>query len=133
MKEYCTSITDKHITADLAKEPQESDQFPAWIRYQPADSSLGSRKPVYFKEFTEYCETIGITTQSIGKAGCPCDNAPMERYYITLRMNLLITIIIILRKELYQAIREFAYVHYNHERPHSYNNYKTPFEARYEP
>ena len=27
--------------------------------------------------------------------------------------------------------QEFAYVHYNHERPHSYNNYKTPFEARY--
>ena len=36
-------------------------------------------------------------------------------------------------EELYEAIEEFAYVHYNHERPHSYNNYKTPFEARYEP
>ncbi|MDY4483362.1 MAG: IS3 family transposase, partial [Butyricicoccus porcorum] len=34
-------------------------------------------------------------------------------------------------KELYTSIEEFAYVHYNHERPHSYNNYKTPFEARY--
>ena len=29
------------------------------------------------------------------------------------------------------AIEEFAYVHYNHVRPHSYNNYKKPFETRY--
>ena len=32
-------------------------------------------------------------------------------------------------KELYTSIEEFMYVHYNHERPHSYNNYKTPFEG----
>ena len=31
-----------------------------------------------------------------------------------------------------EAVEEFAYVHYNHIRPHSYNNYKTPFEARYD-
>lgn len=31
---------------------------------------------------------------------------------------------------LYTAIEEFAYTTYNHRRPHSYNNYKTPFEAR---
>lgn len=29
------------------------------------------------------------------------------------------------------AVEEFAYVQYNHVRPHSYNNYKTPYEARY--
>lgn len=34
-------------------------------------------------------------------------------------------------KELYRAIEEFAYVQYNHVRPHSYNNYKTPYKARY--
>lgn len=28
------------------------------------------------------------------------------------------------------AKKEFAYVHYNHVRPHSYNNCKTSFEAR---
>lgn len=33
--------------------------------------------------------------------------------------------------ELYTAVEEFAYVQYNHVRPHSYNNYKTPYEARY--
>ncbi len=35
-------------------------------------------------------------------------------------------------KDLYKAIEEFAYTQYNHVRPHSYyNNYRTPFEARY--
>ena len=33
--------------------------------------------------------------------------------------------------ELYKAIEEFSYVWYNHVRPHAYNNYRTPFEARY--
>ena len=28
------------------------------------------------------------------------------------------------------AIEEFAYVQYNHVRPHSYNDYKTPYDAR---
>lgn len=33
--------------------------------------------------------------------------------------------------ELYTAVEECAYVQYNHVRPHSYNNYKTPYEARH--
>ena len=27
-------------------------------------------------------------------------------------------------------VEEFAYVDYNHVRPHSYNGYRTPYEAR---
>lgn len=33
-------------------------------------------------------------------------------------------------ESLYQAVEEFAYKTYNHVRPHSYNGYRTPFEAR---
>ena len=32
--------------------------------------------------------------------------------------------------DFYASVEEFAYVWYNHVRPHSYNGYKTPFEAR---
>jgi transposase InsO family protein len=32
--------------------------------------------------------------------------------------------------DLYASVEEFAYVWYNHVRPHSYNGYKTSFEAR---
>ena len=33
--------------------------------------------------------------------------------------------------ELISSIEDFAFVWYNHVRPHSFNDYKTPFEARY--
>ena len=33
-------------------------------------------------------------------------------------------------EELYQAVEEFSYVHYNHVRPHSSNGYRTPYQAR---
>ena len=127
------SITDKHITADLAKRTLQKA-----ISSQPGldtsqlilHSDQGSQYTS--KEFTEYCEIVGIT-QSMSKAGCPYDNAPMERYYNTLKNELINHHYYHSEEELYEAIEEFAYVHYNHERLHSYNNYKTPFEARYEP
>ena len=34
--------------------------------------------------FINYCESRGIC-QSMSKAGCPYDNAPMERFYNTLK------------------------------------------------
>ena len=82
------------------------------------------------KEFTEFCENLGIT-QSMSKAGYPYDNAPMERYFNTLKNDLIYHHYYHTEQELYTVIEEFAYVHYNHVRSHSYNNYKTPFEARY--
>ena len=56
-------------------------------------------------EFVEYCRELGIS-QSMSRAGCPYDNAPMERDYNT--------------------------YWYNRVRPHSYNGYLTPFEKRAE-
>lgn len=82
------------------------------------------------KEFTEFCEKLGIT-QSMSKAGYPYDNAPMERYFNTLKSDLIYQHYYHTEEELYTAVEEFAYVQYNHVRPHSYNNYKTPYKARY--
>ena len=59
------------------------------------------------------------------------NNAPMERYFNTLKNDLIYQHYYRTEEELYTAIEEFAYVQYNHVRPHSYNNYKTPYEARY--
>ena len=67
----------------------------------------------------------------MSKAGCPYDNAPMERYFNTLKSELLNHHHYKDEKKLYNSIEEFAYVWYNHIRPHSYNGYKTPYEARY--
>ena len=83
------------------------------------------------KAFVEYCEKKGIL-QSMNKAGCPYGNAPMERYFNTLKNEKINLHYYRCDKELNTAVEEFAYVWYNHIRPHSFNNYKTPFQARYQ-
>ena len=125
------SIMDKYITSDLAKRTLQKE-----LESQPGidtsqlilHSDQGSQYTS--KEFTEFCESVGIT-QSMSKAGYPYDNAPMERYFNTLKNELIYQHYYHLEEELYSSIEDFAYVQYNHVRPHSYNNYKTPFEARY--
>lgn len=125
------SITDRWITSDLAKRTLEKA-----IKSQPGIDlkrlMLHSDQGSWYtsKEFTEFCSKLGIT-QSMSKAGYPYDNAPMERYFNTLKNDLIYQHSYHTEEELYNAVEEFAYVHYNHVRPHSYNNYKTPYEARY--
>ena len=124
------SITDRHITADLAvrtlRKAIESQPIIKGVLILHSDqgSQFTSR------EFVEYCERIKVT-QSMSKAGYPYDNAPMERYFNTLKNELINEHSYKTEEELYQAVEEYAYVTYNHVRPHSYNGYKTPFEARY--
>ena len=123
------SITDKRITSELAirtvKKALESQ--PSIKDTLILHSDQGSQYTS--KEFIEYCKQAGIT-QSMSKAGYPYDNAPMERYYNTLKNELINLHYYHSDEELNAAIDEFAYVTYNHVRPHSYNGYKTPFEAR---
>ena len=124
------SITDKQITSDLAirtlKKALESQKTIKGNLILHSDQ--GSQYTS--KEFTEFCQEAGIT-QSMSKAGCPYDNAPMERYYNTLKNEFINLHYYHNDDELNQAVSEFAYIWYNHVRPHSYNDYRTPFEARY--
>lgn len=127
-----SSITDKNITSDLAIRTLTKALESQRAGIKPETLLLHSDQGSQFtsKEFTEYCKSKGII-QSMSKAGYPYDNAPMERYFNTLKTELLNLHIYRTDVELNQSIEEFAYVHYNHVRPHSYNGYKTPFEARY--
>lgn len=124
-----SSITDRNITSDLAvravKKALENQKSISGSLILHSDQ--GSQYTS--KEFTDYCASAGIT-QSINKAGYPYDNAPMERYFNTLKNELLYLHEYSSEEVLYSSIDEFAYVWYNHVRPHSYNGYKTPFEAR---
>lgn len=74
------------------------------------------------KAFVEFCEAVHVT-QSMSKAGYPYDNAPMERYFNTLKSELIYLYEYDTEEALYQAVEEFAYVEYNHVRPHSFNGY----------
>ncbi len=66
----------------------------------------------------------------MSKAGYPYDNAPMERYFNTLKNEWINLHEYQTEEQLYEAVEEFAYVYYNHVRPHRYNGYQTPYEAR---
>ncbi len=81
-------------------------------------------------EFTNYCSSQSIT-QSMSRAGCPYDNAPMEHYYNTLKAELVNQYNFQTDEELNRAIQEFAYLWYNQIRPYSFNQYMTPFEKRF--
>mgnify|MGYP002513885314 CR=1 FL=1 len=54
----------------------------------------------------------------------------MESYYGTLKAELVSQNKFADDKTLDEAITEYAYVWYNHVRPHSSNGYMTPFEKR---
>ncbi len=123
------SITDRRITSELAIRTLQ----------KALDSQPGSRKELILhsdqgsqytsKAFVEFCESVGVT-QSMSKAGYPYDNAPMERYFNTLKNECTNLYEFRTEEQMYQVVEEFAYVTYNHVRPHSYNGYKPPFEAR---
>ena len=57
-------------------------------------------------------------------------NIQMERYFNTLKNECTNLYEFTTEETLYQKVEEFAYVDYNHVRPHSYNGYRTPYEAR---
>ena len=118
------SITDKNITADLAirtlKKALESQ--PKIKEKLILHSDQGSQYTS--KDFVEFCESVGVT-QSMSKAGYPYDNAPMERYYNTLKNELINLHYYHTDEELNSSIEEFAYITYNHVRPHhNFNSQK---------
>ena len=123
------SITDRHITSDLAIRTLQKalESQPALKGELILHSDQGSQ--FTSKAFVEFCASVHVT-QSMSKAGYPYDNAPMERYFNTLKSELIYLYEYETEEALYQAVEEFAYVEYNHVRPHSFNGYLTPYQAR---
>lgn len=123
------SITDRSITSDLAiRTLQKALDSQPEIR---GELILHSDQGTQFtsKAFVDFCESVHVT-QSMSKAGYPYDNAPMERYFNTLKNECINLYEYEDENALYQAVEEFAYVEYNYIRPHSYNGYATPHNAR---
>lgn len=123
------SVTDRQITSGpaiqtlkkaLETQPQIREEL---ILHSDQGSQYTS------KAFAEFCESVHVS-QSMSKAGCPYDNAPMERYFNTLKNECVNLYEFQTEEALYQTVEEFAYVTYNHIRPHSYNGYRTPYQVR---
>ena len=123
------SITDRHIDADLAIRTLRKALDSQRKRTEPLILHSDQGSQYTSKAFVEFCKSVQVT-QSMSKAGCPYDNAPMERYFNTLKNECINLYEFKTEESLYQAVEEFAYVTYNHVRPHSYNGYKTPLECR---
>ena len=68
--------------------------------------------------------------QSVSKAGCLYDNAPMERFYNTFK-NCFYYRFIFDSDEMLDEMTKRYVNWYNYVRPHSYNDYLTPMEKRY--
>ena len=58
------------------------------------------------KAFVEFCKPVHVT-QSMSKAGCPYDYAPMEHYFNTLKNECTNLYGYVKEEALYQAIEEF--------------------------
>lgn len=120
------SVTGKEITAELAKSALSKaieDNPKAVKTGLILHSDQGSQ--FTSNEFIEACKEYGIK-QSMSRAGCPYDNAPMERSFNTLKSELIYHYIYSSDEKLNEAVSDFAYVWYNHVRPHSYNDGLTP-------
>ena len=125
------SVTDRRITSGLAIRTMQKalDSQLAVKGELTLHSDQGSQYTS--KAFVEFCESVHVT-QSMSKAGCPYDNAPMERYFNTLKNECTNLYEFRTEESLCQTVEEFAYIHYNHVRPHSFNGYRTPYQARIE-
>lgn len=118
------TLNGKSITAKLATDTIEI----AKQRFNNTTgiilhSDQGSQFASY--EFANYCKDNKII-QSMSKAGCPYDNAPMERFYNTYKNELINQYIFKSDDVLNQATDEFVYAWYNQCRPHSFNKGLTP-------
>lgn len=121
------SLNSDYINTDLAintlKTALEKENYPKVI--------LHSDQGVQFTswEFVNFCKDNNIT-QSMSKAGCPYDNAPMERFYNTFKSSFYNVTSFSNVKMMDELTMKYINW-YNYVRPHSYNNYLTPMEARY--
>lgn len=123
------TLNGKNMTSNLAIKTMEIAL--SRNKYQFNKLTLHSDQGSQYtsKEFTDFCERKKIV-QSMSKAGCPYDNAPMERYFNSMKNEFYNLFVFKNDEALNAGISDYAYAWYNHTRPHFYNDGKTPFEAR---
>lgn len=118
-REVVATKTGKRIDAQLAVDTLEHAlQRAGGKRGILLHSDQGSQ--YCSNAFTKYCEEQGVL-QSMSRAGCPYDNAPMERYFNTLKCELIYQKIYRDEQTLYADILSYAHGWYNNRRPHTYN------------
>ncbi len=115
------------MASTLAKETLETALLSQ--KQSPKCLMLHSDQGAQFSsyDFTQYCLENNIT-QSMSKAGCPYDSAVMERFFRTMKFELINRFQFKSDKQLETAISEYVFGWYNQVRPRASNGYKTPNE-----
>jgi transposase InsO family protein len=81
------------------------------------------------KSFTKFCSQNKVI-QSMSRAGCPYDNAPMERFFNTLKCEFYYLFNFNSDSILKACINDFIFTRYNFSRPHTFNNGISPSKKR---
>lgn len=121
------SVNGKHLNSRLAIETLEQALSKENYSKVILHSDQGTQYSSW--EFVNYCKEHHVT-QSMSKAGCPYDNAPMERFYNTFKSSFIYVNTFSSMEIMDEQTARFINW-YNYVRPHSYNGYLTPMEARY--
>ena len=124
------SVNSKNITAVLAIETLSKaiSQHP-WVLKNGVILHSDRGSQYTSKEFTDYCSAHNVT-QSMSRAGCPYDNAPMERYFNTLKSEIIYQHSYTSDNKLFSDIGDYVLLWYNSVRPHSFKNGLTPWQKR---
>ena len=77
------------------------------------------------RDFVEFCKKHHIQ-QSMSKAGCPYDNAPMERFFNTMKNEFTYHYRFKSAKEMDAGLIQYVFSWYNRERPHMHNDGMPP-------
>ncbi len=122
------TLNSSHMDAELAVETL---RIALERNHHPQNLLLHSDQGSQYtsRAFTDYCKEEGVR-QSMSKAGCPYDNSPIESFYGTFKAEFINKHHFSSDEDLNNATMDYVYVYYNHVRPHSSNNYMTPFEKR---
>lgn len=67
----------------------------------------------------------------MSRAGCPYDNAVIERFFNTLKSEFIHLNKFESLQHLNSAMSRYINLWYNYKRPHSYNGNKSPLQIRY--
>lgn len=102
------SLDSSYINTELSM-----DTLKRAIKNEKPDSGLilHSDQGCQFTSWTfvDFCKSQGIV-QSMSKAGCPYDNAPMERFYKTFKDELIYRYRFINAKALDDAVAQYVFI-----------------------
>ena len=120
----CADKIDATLAINTLKKALKQEKFPKNIIFHTDQGSQFTSKA-----FVSFCKEFKVV-QSMSRAGVPYDNAPMERFFNTLKNDFYYLFKFRSSKILYTCINDFIYIRYNYSRPHFFNDGLSPMQKR---